>query len=105
MPDNIKHLLGLDMDIPFVVGMVAQAKAFIIDRAMLSLIIVFLGAGITSGGMLYQINEQSKTMEKMLVKQDKMAQTINEQNVKIASMSVEIINLKDSIHRMVRFVK
>ena len=43
-PDNIKHLEGLD--VPFIVGMVAQAKTFIIDRAMLMLI----GALMTAAG-------------------------------------------------------
>ena len=102
-PDNLKHLQ--DLDIPFMVGMVARTKTFIIDRAMVMLIMAFLGAGITSGGLVYQINEQGKAMEKVLINQDNMKKTINEQNVKIARMSVEIVNLKDSMHRMVRFAK
>ena len=103
MIDDMKHLP--DIDVPFMVGMVAQAKTFIIDKAMLSLIVVFLGAGVTSGGLMYQINEQGKTMEKMLVKQDAMAKTINEQNVKIAGMAVEIVSLKGIMHRMVRIAQ
>lgn len=62
MPDNFKHLQ--DIDVPFIVGMVAQAKAFIIDRAMLMLIGTLMAAAGSSSVLSYIVyqNQNDLTM-------------------------------------------
>lgn len=103
MPEKL--LLNQDMNVPFMIGMVAQAKAFIIDKAMLSLIIVFFGAATASGALMYQISEQGNIIERMMTKQDKMLDIINAQNVEIGQLTVKVANLNDMMNRIVRFAE
>lgn len=85
MPDNIKYLLNQDLDIPFIVGMVAQAKTFIIDKAMMSLICSFLGAGIICGGLLHQVSQLNKTQE---VLQSQMSTLVDNMNKMTLSQNI-----------------
>ena len=97
-PEKLPDLLN-QADIPFALGMVARTREFIIDKAMLSLIVVFFGAATASGALMYQVSEQGKMMDKMMMKQDKMLETINAQNVKIGKLTVKVANLNDMIVR------
>jgi len=103
MPEKL--LLNQDIHVPLMIGMVAQARAFIIDKAMLSLIIVFFGAATASGALMYQINEQGKTIDKFMAKQDKMLETINSQNVEIGKLTVKVANLNEIMGRIIRFAE
>ncbi|MCK5643334.1 MAG: hypothetical protein KAJ19_21170 [Gammaproteobacteria bacterium] len=105
MPDNIKELLNTDINAPFMIGMVAQAKAFIIDRAMLSLIIVFFTSALACGGLMYQIKQQGADIKMLVANQKEMMSVINEQNVVIGKLSVEVSNLKDRLYAKIRITK
>lgn len=103
MPESLKHLQ--DIDAPFIIGMVAQAKAFIIDRAMLSLIIVFFTSAIACGGLMYQIQQQGEDIKKLMMSQKEMLSKINTQNVVIGQLTVEVSNLKERLYGKVRMTR
>ena len=102
MPEN---LLRSDVDVPFMIGMVAQAKAFIIDKAMLSLIIVFFTSAVACGSLMYQIQQQGEDIKKLVIAQKEMMVVVNEQNVTIGKLSVEVSNLKDRLYAKIRITK
>ena len=62
MPDNLNNILNQDLNAPFMVGMVAQAKAFIIDRAMIMLISALMAAAGSSSVLSYVVYQTKDDM-------------------------------------------
>lgn len=60
MPGNLNNMQ--DLDIPLIVGMVAQAKAFIIDKAMLMLIGTLMTAAASSSVLSYVVYQTQSDM-------------------------------------------
>lgn len=62
MPENIKNLLSSDIDVPFMIGMVAQVKTFIVDRAMIMLIGTLMAAASSSSVLSYIVYQTQSDM-------------------------------------------
>lgn len=97
MPDNLKHLLNQDIDVPFIVAMVAQAKAFVIDKAMLSLIITFMGAGVICGTLLYQVKLLTENQTELIATINEMALSQNTMSINIQHMKEDISDLTNGV--------
>ncbi len=102
MPE--KFLLNQDMHIPFMIGMVARTKDFIVDKGMVMLITSLITFSAAGGVAIHKLNQADKNIAILLSKQEDMFKIINEQNVKIAKMSVEITHLKNSMHGLVQLI-
>ena len=98
--DNLKFLLNQDIDVPFMVGMVAQARAFIIDRAMLSLIVVFLGAGSISGVMVYRVDQFAEAQVKNDARMVKMMEKINQMALSQNTMGGDVSYMRDDLDKL-----
>ena len=70
MPENIKNILSSDIDVPFMIGMVAQARAFVIDKAMITLIILLATASSTGGVAIYKLSMAEAAISKLAEKVD-----------------------------------
>ena len=71
MPDNIQALrdmLNQDVQMPFMIGMVARAKTFIIDKPMITLIVLLFTTSVTGGVAMYRLGEAEKTISRLVEK-------------------------------------
>lgn len=68
MPEKL--LLNQDIHIPFMIGMVAQARAFVIDKAMIALIILLATASSTGGVAIYKLTMAEAAISKLADKVD-----------------------------------
>ena len=69
MPDNIQALrdmLNQDVQMPFMIGMVARARTFIIDKPMIALISLLIVGSSSTGVFIYQLNEARSTITIMV---------------------------------------
>lgn len=66
----MKNLLSQDMNIPFMIGMVAQARAFVIDKAMITLIVLLATASSTGGVAIYKLSMAENAISKLADKVD-----------------------------------
>jgi len=64
----MKNLLNHGADIPFMFGMVAQAKAFVIDKAMITLIVLLATASSTGGVAIYKLSEAESAISNLVGK-------------------------------------
>ena len=71
MPDNIHGLgemLNQEVQLPFMVGMVARARTFIIDKPMITLIVLLFTTSVTGGVAMYRLGEAEKTISRLVEK-------------------------------------
>lgn len=68
MPE--KQLLNQSIDIPFMIGMVAQARAFVVDKAMITLIILLVTASSSFGVAIYKLTLAENAISKLVDKVD-----------------------------------
>ncbi|MCK5602700.1 hypothetical protein KAR91_12540 [Candidatus Pacearchaeota archaeon] len=75
MPEKL--LLSQDLDVPFIIGMVAQARAFVIDKAMITLIILLATASSTGGVAIYKLSMAEKAISTLADKVDTLTLSNN----------------------------
>jgi septal ring factor EnvC (AmiA/AmiB activator) len=104
MPNNLGNI-G-DVDIPYFVAMVAQAKAFIIDKAMITLILLLITSSSSLGVAIYKLSEAEKAIMKQgqdIAKQSKHIQqliiALNDVKKDVAHMKEDIEDLTESIQK------
>ncbi len=77
MPENLKHIQ--DIDVPFIVGIAAQAKAFIIDRAMLMLIGTLMAVAGSSSVLSYIVYQNQNDLT--MLRQEVAALTLSQNTI------------------------
>jgi hypothetical protein len=102
MPENLKNILESEVNMPFILGMVAQAKGFIIDRPMIVLIGSFIGAGIICGGLLHEVKQLStnqaimqKQMQQMIKDMTALALSQNTMSSDVKYMKADVVALTE----------
>lgn len=77
MPESLKNLFNQDLDVPFMFGLAAQAKAFIIDRAIITLIVALMAAASSSGVLIYIVHKTQDDVGMLLKRMDELALSQN----------------------------
>ena len=95
MPDNFKHLQ--DIDIPFMVGMVARARAFVIDKAMMTLIVLLVTTSSSLGVAIYKLNEAEKAITTQSLHIQKLILALNTVQNDVDHMRGDLDRLTNSM--------
>lgn len=104
-PDNLKEIINAPEAMPFAMGMVTKAKVFIVDKGMVVLISALITASAAGGAAAYKLNETIEYQKELMVEIKAMKETITQQSIKIAEISVEMSYMKEYIHGRVKIVK
>jgi hypothetical protein len=70
MPDihGLKEMLNQDVQLPFMLGMVARARTLVIDKPIITLMVLLLTTSITGGVAMYRLGEAEKTISRLIDK-------------------------------------
>lgn len=100
MPENLKNLFSSDIDIPFVIGMVARARAFVIDKAMITLILLLVTSSSSLGVAIYKLSEAEKAIYAQGQDIAKQSAHIQELILALNSVKSDVIHMKDDMDKL-----
>ena len=92
MLDNLKELLNIDSNVPFILGMTTQIKTFVIDKAMFMLIgSLMMAAGSSSvlSYVVYESHDNIATLRK------DVSELILSQNTLTTNMNIVIKDISN----------
>lgn len=95
MPEKL--LLNQEMHVPFMLGMVAQARTFIIDKPMITLIGFLITSSAAGGVAVYQFSEAKDAIAAQSVRMEAQAIKYSE---KIEKLILAVNTLQSDVGHM-----
>lgn len=92
MLDALKELLNIDSNIPLIIGMTTQIKTFVIDKAILMLIISLMAAAGSSSVLSYIVYESHDNIATL---REDVAGLILSQNTLTTNMNIVIKDISN----------
>ena len=102
MPDSIQALrdmLSQDVQLPFMIGMVARVKTFVIDKPMIALISLLIVGSSSTGVFIYQLSEARNAIATMGSHVEQLTRDNNRLILEVAYMRRDLDKITTSLDK------
>lgn len=102
MPESIqglREILNQDVQLPFMIGMVARVKTFVIDKPMIALISLLVLGSSSTGVFIYQLSEARATITIMVNHVENLTRDNNRLILEVSYMRRDLDKIATSLDK------